>query len=230
MDMRVVIARIDAGWTEEPASDVFRRTAARLNVRSEDFDAHTFVHGFCADPRAPVSHAEAFDPGNIWEGLLFSLGDSRSAPDALKAEARAVWDMTDDAARVSAARAIVETHLAEMAELARVREDLVFLRTDTAVCAFTRDGEIAGAFWEYFHQIGYDDTLFVMTEHRGRGVGTDLAELKAVHIGLSHWFKSEEDMTVNTLAGQRTLEACHRRVEAYDALLSPPKEEDGLDY
>lgn len=81
LDMESMNSRIASGWTEEPASDVFRRTADRFNFRLEDFDAHAFVHGGHTDPNAPIVNAEAFDPIEIWDGLVFSFRHGDAAPE-----------------------------------------------------------------------------------------------------------------------------------------------------
>lgn len=225
MDMRTVNSQIEAGWAEEPVNDVFLRTAARLNFAPSELDAHAFVHGLFYDRNAPVHHAENFDPKNIWESLLFSFASAEAASTDFQSKVQAAWDVEDDNVRETLCRTLAEEHVKDAAELVRVRDDAVFLKTETAVIAFTREGEIVGSCWEGFHSRGNDTSLFVLPEHRGKGIGLDLVELAAVHRGLSHWFKSEEDLVVNTLAGTRVIEACYRRIaETYGVFPERPDE------
>lgn len=216
MDVKIFIQKSLSGWVEEPAADVFLRTIKKHNLDPEDFDEHAFLHGFSSDPNEPVHFAETYEPADLWVELLNSFGTAMHASEDLRRNAVKAFNIQDETVRITASKRMAEMHLNSRAELARVREDIIFLKTDTSICAFSTEGELVGAFWNYFHQNGYDSSVFVSSKHRGAGLGLDLVELGAIHIGLSNWFKSPEDMTVNTLAGHNTIKACYRRmVETY---------------
>lgn len=102
---------IASGWTEEPASDVFRRTAARINVRPEDFDAHAFVHGFQADPSTPVVNVDTFDPIDIWDSLVFSFRHGDAAFEDFNETLDESWEQDDHALWVSVSRGLAQQHI-----------------------------------------------------------------------------------------------------------------------